>query len=78
MVVKLQKGGVWKITCIVVLLLGLFLGGCGNFDWGEVQAQTDRGVKTYEILPNTFDALYSTEHYLQFSSYCQYVRCPVR
>jgi len=61
MVVKLQEGGVWKITCIVVLLLGLCLGGCGNFDWGEVQAQTDRGVKTYEILPNTFELQSDTD-----------------
>ena len=38
MVVKLQGGIVWKITCIVVLLLGLYLGGCGNVDLEEAQA----------------------------------------
>jgi len=56
MVVKLQEGSVWKIRCIVVLLLGLYLGGCGNIDGGEARAQQfDRRVRTYEIVPNTFD-----------------------
>jgi len=61
MVVKLQGGIVWKITCIVVLLLGLYLGGCGNVDLEEAQAQTDRGVRTYEIVPNTFELRSDTD-----------------
>jgi hypothetical protein len=61
MVVKLQEGIVWKITCIVVLLLGLYLGGCGDVDLEEVQAQTERGVRTYEIVPNTFELRSDTD-----------------
>ena len=55
MAVQMKEEIVFKITCIVVLLLGLFLGGCGNVDQGEAQAQVGRGVRTYEILPNTFE-----------------------
>jgi len=55
MVVKLQEGSVWKMWCIVVLLLGLYLGGCGNVDQGEAQAQVGKGVRTYDIVPNTFE-----------------------
>ena len=61
MVVQMKEGIVWKITCIVVLLLGLFLGGCGNVDLEEAQAQTDRGVRTYEIVPNTFELRSDTD-----------------
>jgi hypothetical protein len=61
MAVQLRKGIVWKITCIVVLLLGLFWGGCGEFDRDEVQAQVGRGVRTYEILPNTFELQSDTD-----------------
>jgi hypothetical protein len=43
MVAKLQESIVWKITFIVVLLLGLYLGGCGDVDLEEVQAQVERG-----------------------------------
>jgi hypothetical protein len=50
MVVQMKEGILWKITCIVVLLLGLLWGGCSLNDQWEAQAQTDRGVKTYEIL----------------------------
>jgi hypothetical protein len=57
----MREGIVWKITCIVLLLLGLFLGGCGNVDLEEAQAQTDRGVRTYEILPNTFELQSDTD-----------------
>jgi hypothetical protein len=57
----MKEGIVWKITCIVVLLLGLFLGGCGNVDLEEAQAQTDRGVRTYEIVPNTFELRSDTD-----------------
>jgi len=61
MVVQLREGIVWKITCIVVLLLGLFWGGCGEVDRGEVQAQVGRGMRTYEILPNTFELRSDTD-----------------
>jgi hypothetical protein len=61
MVVKLQEGIVWKITCIVVLLLILYLGGCGDVDLEEVQAQVERGVRTYEIVPNTFQLRSDTD-----------------
>ncbi len=61
MVVKLQGGIVWKITCIVVLLLGLYLGGCGDVDLEEAQAQVGRGVRTYEIVPNTFELRSDTD-----------------
>ena len=61
MAVQMKESIVRKIACIVVLLLGLYLGGCGNVDLGEVQAQTDRGVRTYEILPNTFELRSDTD-----------------
>ena len=61
MVVKLQGGIVWKITCIVVLLLGLLMGGCGNVELEEAQAQIGRGVRTYEIVPNTFELRSDTD-----------------
>jgi len=61
MAVQMRESIVRKIACIVVLLLGLYLGGCGNVDLGEVQAQTDRGVRTYEILPNTFELRSDTD-----------------
>jgi phosphoglucomutase len=57
----MRESIVWKVTCSVVLLLGLYLGGCGNVDRGEVQAQTERGVRTYEILPNTFELRSDTD-----------------
>ena len=53
MVVQENSGvTVWKITFIVVLVLGLSLGACGNIDQGEAQV-FDRGVRTYDIVPNT-------------------------
>ena len=55
MVVQMRESIVWKITCIVVLLLGLYLGGCGSVDRGEAEAQAERGMRTYEIQPNTFE-----------------------
>ena len=61
MVVQMKEGILWKITCIVVLLLGLLWGGCSLNDQWEAQAQTDRGVKTYEILPNTFELQSDTD-----------------
>jgi hypothetical protein len=61
MVVQLREGIVWKITCIVLLLLGLFLGGCGKVDRDEAQAQVGRGLRTYEILPNTFEIRSDTD-----------------
>lgn len=61
MVVQLRKGTVWKITCIVVLLLGLVGGGCGRVDRDEAQAQVGRGLRTYEILPNTFELRSDTD-----------------
>jgi hypothetical protein len=57
----MREGIVWKITCIVLLLLGLFLGGCGNVDLEEAQAQVERGVRTYEIVPNTFELRSDTD-----------------
>jgi hypothetical protein len=54
MVVQKNSGGtVWKITLIVVVVLGLSLGACGNVDVGEAQV-FDRGVRTYDIVANTF------------------------
>ena len=53
MVVQNNSGGtVWKITFIVVIALALSLGACGNVDVGEAQV-FDRGVRTYDIVPNT-------------------------
>ena len=53
MVVQKNSGDtVWKITFIVVLVLGLSLGACGDVDVGEAQV-FDRGVRTYDIVPNT-------------------------
>ena len=56
MSVQMREGIAWKTTCIVVLLLGLYLGGCGKVDPpGEAQAQDERGMRTYQIEPNTFE-----------------------
>ena len=55
MVAQNSKGIVGKITFIVVLVLGLSLGGCGNVDLGEAQIVFERGMRTYEIDPNTFE-----------------------
>lgn len=69
MVVKNRKGIVWKITFIVVLVLGLSL-GCGESyldpggggGGGEAQAQVfERGVRTYDIVPNTFQLQSNTD-----------------
>jgi len=60
MVVQMKEGIVWKITFIVVLVLGLSLGACGNVDLGEAQV-FDRGVRTYDIVPNTFELRSNTD-----------------
>jgi len=53
MVVQKNSGSsVWKTTFILVLVLGLSLGACGNVDVGEAQV-FERGVRTYDIVPNT-------------------------
>jgi hypothetical protein len=55
MVVQKNSGSTaWKITFIVVLVLGLSLVGCGNVDVGEAQVVFERGMRTYDIVPNTF------------------------
>jgi hypothetical protein len=61
MVVKNREGIGWKITFIVVLVLGLFLVGCGNVDLEEAQAQDERGMRTYDIVPNTFEIRSDTD-----------------
>ena len=48
---KNSRSTVWKFTFIVVLVLGLSLGAC-NVDDGRAQG-FDRGVRTYDIVPNT-------------------------
>jgi len=53
MVAQNREGIVWKIMFIVVLVLGLSLGGCGDVDRGEAQVLFERGVRTYDIVPNT-------------------------
>ena len=61
MVVQKNSGGtVWKLTFIVVLVLGLSLGACGNVDVGEAQV-FDRGVRTYDVVPNTFQLQSNTD-----------------
>jgi hypothetical protein len=60
MVVQNREGIVWKITFIVVLVLGLSLGACGNVDEGEAQV-FERGVRTYDIVPNTFELRSNTD-----------------
>ena len=60
MVVQMKEGIVWKITFIVVLVLGLSLGACGNVDLGEAQV-FERGVRTYDIVPNTFQLQFNTD-----------------
>ena len=50
---KNSRSTVWKFTFIVVLVLGLSLGAC-NVDEGKAQATFERGMKTYDIVPNTF------------------------
>ncbi len=70
MVVQNREGIVWKITFILVLVLGLSLAGCGEslldpgggWGGGEAQAQVfERGVKTYDIVPNTFQLQSNTD-----------------
>jgi len=61
MVVKNREGIAWKITFIVVIVLGLSLAGCGNVDLEEAQAQTERGIRTYDIVPNTFEIRSDTD-----------------
>jgi hypothetical protein len=54
MVVQNKKGIAWKMTFIGVLVLWLSLVGCGNVDLGEAQIVFERGMRTYDIVPNTF------------------------
>lgn len=55
MVVQKNSGSTaWKFTFIMVLVLGLSLGACGNVDVGEAQVVFERGMRTYDIVPNTF------------------------
>ena len=64
MVVQNREGIAWKITFIVVLALGLSLAGCGNVDLGEEEARAqvfDRGIRTYDIVPNTFQLQSNTD-----------------
>jgi len=64
MVVQNREGIVWKTIFIVVLALGLSLAGCGNVDLGEEEARAqvfDRGVRTYDIVPNTFQLQSNTD-----------------
>ena len=64
MVVQNREGIAWKITFIVVLVLGLSLAGCGNVELGEEEARAqvfDRGVRTYDIVPNTFQLQSNTD-----------------
>lgn len=68
MVVKNREGITWKITFILVLVLGLSLAGCGESfldpggGGGEAQAQVfERGVRTYDIVPNTFQIQSNTD-----------------
>lgn len=60
---RLHDDTVWKILCLVVLLLVLKLGGCGNVDLGgaQAQAQVGREMRTYEISPTTFELQSDTE-----------------
>lgn len=61
MVGQNRKGIVCKITFTVVLVLGLSLGGCGNVDRGEAQVVFERGVRTYDMVPNTFQLQSDTD-----------------
>ena len=64
MVLQNREGIASKITFIIVLALGLSLAGCGNVDLGEEEARAqvfDRGVKTYDVVPNTFQLQSNTD-----------------
>ena len=68
MVVQNREGIAWKITFVVVFVLGLSLAGCGESlldpggGGGEAQAQVfERGVRTYDIVPNTFQLQSNTD-----------------
>ncbi len=62
MVVQKNRGGtLCKVTFIVVLVLGLSVAGCGNVDLEEAQAQAERGMRTYDIVPNTFEIRSDTD-----------------
>jgi hypothetical protein len=71
MAVRTREGIVWKITCVGVLLMGLYLGGCGNGNLGgsqaQAQAQAERGVRTYEIEANTFELQSNSEPTIEVS-----------
>jgi hypothetical protein len=43
MIGQMRESIVGKITLTAVLLLGIYLVGCGNVYRAEVQAQTERG-----------------------------------
>ncbi|MEJ2363652.1 MAG: hypothetical protein P8017_03040 [Deltaproteobacteria bacterium] len=58
MVVQKNSGGtVWKITLIVVVVLGLSLGACGNVDVGEAQV-FDRGGYSQQMIPLEIETLF--------------------
>jgi hypothetical protein len=64
MVLQNREGIASKITFIIVLALGLSLAGCGNVDLGEEEARAqvfDRGVRTYDVVPNTFQLQSNTD-----------------
>ena len=64
MVLQNREGIAWKITFIIVLALGLSLAGCGDVDLGEEEARAqvfDRGVRTYDVVPNTFQLQSNTD-----------------
>jgi hypothetical protein len=64
MVLQNREGIAWKITFVIVLALGLSLAGCGNVDLGEEEARAqvfDRGVRTYDVVPNTFQLQSNTD-----------------
>ena len=61
MAVHNREGIVCKVAFIVVLVLVLSLLGCGNVDRGEAQVVFERGARTYEIVPNTFQLQSSSD-----------------
>ena len=49
-----QQLGIGRITLVALLVVGFFLGACGDANQIQAQVALGRGVRTYNIVPNSF------------------------
>ena len=49
-----HKQGIGRITLIALVVMGFFLGACGDANQIQAQVAFDRGVRTYNIVANSF------------------------